>query len=557
MAGLGTNPIYSYSAPPPPPPPPPSSSTQSRADLYEETAVETGALPIIRNITRTEQRHDALRDARDALLGSRFRLKAQRQELRQAREDAGNLAGSAFTSIQTFLFQQNIRLPEQIANAFAEASARRDKLGKLDLEYDEAEQDYNFLEWKYAKTEKGFVEDFAEDSVVQESSEAGEVQVEQDEEARRSELHYFTQSSFGPFSAADVQISVDLRKESPMQSNFHHANTAVVQSDELLEQKIVSASPEYPHTLCSGVASDTTTPKHLKVFTQSFSEGEVDQEQLTWSKTCERIDFWLLETLSSSPLQKARLRARLSEEGFDGITWWALVEQHWPTRISDDHVLHTGDSTVSQADATRPMSLSIEQSRRETFTSLSNTGAIEINDILLPHELKTASMAEDSFPVVLKPIDLIEASIASDTPRVIVQEPESELDESFADPIIALVDDGFIQHIGVTDNNSIEGGQGGKLQSDKIPGIEENVKELDDALLESSQEKGEASIVSMHTLDVPLSQGLEACPHSPISNPEQQFTLTSSRNNLLHPEYVKEPLSPPETRSPSPETRRQ
>jgi hypothetical protein len=559
MEGPGSPP-YGRLAPPPPPPPP-SSSTQSDPDVHLVQTVNVDQGYEDGKLTRIEQRQDTLRDARDELIGSRFRLKARRRELCNVREDAGNIAGSAFSSIQKFLIQQNIRLPEPIANAFAEASARRDMLGQLDTEYDEAEQDYNLLEWEYTKTETLFVEEFTGDKLAKSLTDAAEFeQVEQATQARSSQLQYFTRSSIGAFETAVSSTSLDLGEEASTQDVVGHSNMWTPPGG-LLEDQVTTTWPEYFVVSPSEDVPNNSVPEDSRLFPRSFSESEIGQAHLTWSKTCKRIDFWLLQILSTSPYQRAQLRAQLSEETLDDKTWWELVKQHWPTKSPEDFLFSTGDSTMSYADATQPISLSTEQPILETPASGRNESAIEMNNMLFHHKFDLEHMAEDSFPATLGPTDFVEAGTALEIPKVTVQEPEQE--EAFSDFPIAIVQGINQSDIGSTENKDEhrvedrpQQHEDGEEHQHSTEGNQRMPSELNQGEENRYDNPGQTLIVPVARVSL-LSQESETCSQSSVSIPGRQTPVSNSPNNLLHPGYVKEPPSPPKTRPSSPETRRQ
>ncbi|KAF2996445.1 hypothetical protein E8E13_003718 [Curvularia kusanoi] len=121
-----------------PPPPPPGNSGIS----FDALAAE----------------QEDLRDARESLLGFRFRLRSKRRELKLAREKAGSKAGEALTLTRRYLQEQGIEFTDEMIAVFSEVDTLRDELGIQEVNYEEVEAEFDSEEWKYTQQEEDVIE---------------------------------------------------------------------------------------------------------------------------------------------------------------------------------------------------------------------------------------------------------------------------------------------------------------------------------------------------------------------------------------------------------------
>lgn len=105
------------------------------------------------DIEATEKRYDAVRDEREDLMGSRFRLQSIRGGLRSLREQTGAQEGLAINRLKQFLLVQGVALPEDIRENFDRIDTLRDKLGLREAEYEDAERAYDMQELAYNSRE--------------------------------------------------------------------------------------------------------------------------------------------------------------------------------------------------------------------------------------------------------------------------------------------------------------------------------------------------------------------------------------------------------------------
>jgi hypothetical protein len=115
-------------------------------------------------LARIEVEQEELRDARDSLVGSRFRLRTRRRELRATREQA--VGQETFELMRRYFLVSGLGVPDEIESAWAGVDVIRDKLGGLEIDFEEAEEKYNVQEWQYTEKEKDFIEALSKDTVA-------------------------------------------------------------------------------------------------------------------------------------------------------------------------------------------------------------------------------------------------------------------------------------------------------------------------------------------------------------------------------------------------------
>lgn len=107
------------------------------------------------DMTKTIGREiEDLGDAREELLVARSRLLHQRAKLRQLRKVTANSEGSLMKALKEFFQSGQINYPEAIHVGNEEVRRVRDQLGTAEIDFENAEEEYNVLEWKYSKSER-------------------------------------------------------------------------------------------------------------------------------------------------------------------------------------------------------------------------------------------------------------------------------------------------------------------------------------------------------------------------------------------------------------------
>ncbi|KAJ4374891.1 hypothetical protein N0V83_001969 [Neocucurbitaria cava] len=329
------------SLPPPPPlsgldlPPPPEFSPGA----FPSQLPVAGEQPFV---DRIDEEQEKLRDSRDELLGCRFRLQAKRNELRSLREKTGATDGYAFNLLRRYLHESNIDIPHNIEKAFNEASLLRDRLGILETEYEDDETSYNKLEWNYTRKEYQFVEALVENDLGPNSTikrAANEPNIA-DSNHQSGE---FPNTWIGPVYYDGNGPGTDLQVlDEPIDHDLPPSNCAI---PNLRRGASLRSS-----------GSATRSTKRLSV------NSPFPHPQSTWLAKVQRIDEWLLDMISNSPLQKAYLKSLHYLDYLDDDSWWEQLEQNWNLERSSDirevPIFHTGDSTVSHRIASQRVSTS-------------------------------------------------------------------------------------------------------------------------------------------------------------------------------------------------------
>ncbi|EUC26972.1 hypothetical protein COCCADRAFT_10287 [Bipolaris zeicola 26-R-13] len=144
----------------PPPPPPPQSAIPPRildAIPARRPEVPNEGIPS-REFSEIERQHEALVIEREDLMGSRFQMQRDRQKISEAREKTGSQEELVINQLRIFLHKQDITLPQDIVETFELIDAFRDKLGSLEAEYDDTEQNYTLKELRYLRKESEFID---------------------------------------------------------------------------------------------------------------------------------------------------------------------------------------------------------------------------------------------------------------------------------------------------------------------------------------------------------------------------------------------------------------
>lgn len=333
--------------PPSLPPPPPLSGLDLPPPPEFTPGVFPSQIPVAGQQTfvdRIDEEQEELRDSRDELLGSRFRLQAKRDELRSLREKTGATDGYAFNLLRRYLHESNTNIPHDIEKAFNEASLLRDRLGILETEYEYDETSYNKLEWNYTRKESQFVEALVENDLGPNST------------LKRTATEPRTADSnhqSGEFP--DTWIG-------PVHYNGNGPGTNLQALDELVDHDLTPSN--YAISNIRRGASLRSNGSAARSTKRLSENSPFPHAQSNWLAKVQRIDEWLLDMISNSPLQKAYLRSLDYLDYLDDDSWWEQVEQNWNLEWSLDirevPIFHTGDSTVSHRIASQRVSTSTD-----------------------------------------------------------------------------------------------------------------------------------------------------------------------------------------------------
>jgi hypothetical protein len=352
-------------------------------------------------LEQVEERQENLRDAREELIGSRFRLQVQRKELLNTREQAASQAGAAFDRIVQYLLKTGVDLPDEIKSAFTQAETLRNNLGVKEVEYDEAERAYNLEEWRYTKKEAQFIDDLPRNAPVSSLNNNRSASPLGDTEA-------FARISYAPQDIADL----------------------VAESEgELLPTTYIADVPLYDDrtdlsvdqgNIWHDVYKDVSTPGAYDSFsTQGEQAGPVrllslddlDKGNVRSSRagTQAWVNRWLMNALHSSRLEKRRLRCSLRKVVQDDSAWWRLVTLYWFQDGEEAGQNHTGDTTVSDEAPSEPVS---SNAMRQLFDTSDTTGSAKQQFSSTPLVARDEIIDDPellSFPTVIEPHDLVDS----------------------------------------------------------------------------------------------------------------------------------------------------
>ncbi|OCL06884.1 hypothetical protein AOQ84DRAFT_223384 [Glonium stellatum] len=328
-----------------------------------------------RNEHSTREQEEVV-ELREMRLAEGMMLKSKRKELRGIRMKAGDTEGQFMNVLRVFLEQLNIEFPPKISMLYDDVQTTRDRLAGLEDDYNQAESEYDALEWKCSNRESKFYQKFSGDDSIcgtsspaespenqvspdgpeaQFSSAVGEVEMlkeqlnelkreyaEQIEEKNRRELYGL------PISTQDASFINDFpRLQEELQCEIEAAELIAQQLRDKLK-------PNEPHQ-GSRRASDPHIPTAIKVSTvqhvTNIPQSESALASLAQQFTDKRkfINDWILDSLKYSPLEKARLKAQLGMTDLDDDTWWKLVVQHW----NQDEIENPFAGKVSSPSASR------------------------------------------------------------------------------------------------------------------------------------------------------------------------------------------------------------
>jgi hypothetical protein len=251
-----------------------------------------------------EREGGQIRDARENLLGSRFRLKDQRGELRELRQKTGRAEGAVINQLRMIFQDRNIDFPVKLENAFARVLKLRDKLGSVEVRYEEDEERYDDLEWEYTQKEERYVAKLTSDN-----SHA----MDKLKNANIDDTAIHALGSGFPDLRPDAFIKPLRISEAAL---------------DMFEQQSTSNDPQAPrsssmyHQPNEGIRMYPSLP-HTR------NEVSISKTQLDWNRIKEQVDTWVLESVSCSHYQRSILRSLTSKHDLDYTTWWNLATQQW------------------------------------------------------------------------------------------------------------------------------------------------------------------------------------------------------------------------------------
>ncbi|CAN9421111.1 unnamed protein product [Alternaria alternata] len=307
-----------------PPPPPMAGTNGPRSNL-------TPVVPRSVSLNKLENEQQSLRDLRDKLLGTRFSVAAKRKELRNLHIQTGAKDGYVFNLLRQYLNDIGADMPQEIEEAFTYASSLRDQLGLLEVGYEEAEDSYNTLEWKYSRRETRFVEQLLDNKLVPSDT------LDRSHSAENLEILQMTNFT-APTTDDDPKASSLAPSSDETSVDYILEPSTFPAKQDLVPQH--GASMKFPQS--------RSVHNNLNDLTVVSKEDAGDfhptHKHLRWVEKMSKIDEWVFDMVDDSASQKLCLKA-MHDFGFadTGIWWehtkWLLVQDYAP-------YFHTGDSTV-------------------------------------------------------------------------------------------------------------------------------------------------------------------------------------------------------------------
>ncbi|EON65609.1 hypothetical protein W97_04847 [Coniosporium apollinis CBS 100218] len=295
-------------------------------------------------------------ELREKVLAKRLLLREKRRELRRQREKAGTVEAQLASSIRRFCLQAEPPGPEELFVQFGEVQAERDALGTLDIDYDEAEDEYDALEWTLnhgddkaplvAKTEVPYGERFRVPVVQDYLSHIGEAEMLKEElNDLRMEIEVFKPDQ--AFIEELYQTCADKEERlRQVEEESRRLMQEVMITDPRLKEKrrqsegwvMVSKDEVLP------VGAEEGRPH------SEFAVKTIASQFMSWRT---RISHWILDALHESSLERAQHKAILEQPSLDNKTWWSLVEGNWSPERGSGNQSHPAAISPSLGPAHR------------------------------------------------------------------------------------------------------------------------------------------------------------------------------------------------------------
>jgi hypothetical protein len=341
----GIPPLMVYPPPPPPPisvtemntpPPPPKPPSNG---IYSSLIPEAPQSAVLNNLSYEQE---SLRDLREKLVGARFSLAAKRSELRNLHIETGAKDGHVFNLLRQYLNERRTDLPRDIDESLRDASALRDRLGLLEVEYDEAEIRYNALEWSYSRRETRFVEDLLGNKLVPSDT------IDRSRSADNLGMLYLTSSMTRSADDETTAWNHTTFTDEPEPRYTKHLPIDL-ESQDVVSSGTATVEKQQSSSIRGDLGGLATMQSNNESYVHSA------YPHLRWLEKARRIDAWLLEMVDSSALQQGFLRA-IQDFGFtDKDTWWKHTK--WLLIQDCRPSFHTGDSVASKQATNRDTSM--------------------------------------------------------------------------------------------------------------------------------------------------------------------------------------------------------
>ncbi|KAJ9645792.1 hypothetical protein H2201_003628 [Coniosporium apollinis] len=325
-----------FSGPEPQDPPPNLSGGPFYGRFPQQEAPAIGAA--IRNLSpskrlsgdyghATKEQRD-FNELRERLWAKRLLLREQRRELRKQRERASAAEARFISLVRRFYLQADQVQPRELLAYFGEVQAERDALGALDVDYDEAEDRYDALEWTLDhdeskalsedKPQAPYEEHFRMGIVDQYLSHVGEAEMLKEQ---LNDLRMERADLFDPDQSF-------LDEMNQMSERLHQ----VEQKSRQLREEIMIADPrleDLTHSDAWSLISVGEAPPVGSQIDRARSDTAVKTLANKFTDVRSRISHWILDALFDSSLERAHHKAILGRPFLDNRTWWSLVKQNW------------------------------------------------------------------------------------------------------------------------------------------------------------------------------------------------------------------------------------
>jgi hypothetical protein len=361
------------------------------------------------NLDSIEALQEDLRDARDDLLGSRFRLRTKRQELHVVREKAVISIGAAFDNMRRHFLVKGLDVPRDLESGWVEVDAMRDTLGAKEVAYEQAEKDYDLEEWHYTQMENKFIDSLSLGSSVPVSIEPPtDVTGDWTGHSFGSSDVLATPSLLGelevrPHLLDDATIEEPLRPQRQNASQHEHpALTRIASNLDKSSRHTAEGLPDIKTT----VPLSTQHFVHNNKLSGHTSNTDIRNNSL---QSRQYLNTWMLEVLKASTLQKKWLQSLVPKGSANEDEWIAIITRYWTSDNEEDLIFHTGDTVVSDMAVSNACSSKAWQNLSDS-SELDDSGTeLSSDGLFLPDGRVGDIMASAKNPAEIKPCDLLDS----------------------------------------------------------------------------------------------------------------------------------------------------
>ncbi|KAH3953403.1 hypothetical protein HBH53_028280 [Parastagonospora nodorum] len=396
-------------------PPPPSDDGRllsSNESFHDSVPVH----PFEGSLEWVEDMQEDLRDAREDLVGSRFRLRTKRQELRATGEKAFVAMGRAFDLMRRRFLIEQLNVPEDMISVWLQVDKIRNALGEQDVEYEQAENDYNMEEWQYTETEGRFVQSVQRCRTKHVNSH-DPPSIPGSLSERPTQIPFFQPPDYiikdslaieldraHPFSGVPITV-MSPQGEQEIQTSVESHSAPITDTTSIFSYLGANLADDLSET-----DSQDREDGHCRVadadLLRNYDRSDAYLDR--WSNSRQYIDRWMLEVLTTSSLQKQWLERFVPKGNLSDGEWLTLVTKHWESTSSNASVFHTGDTTVSDESVKKEMSSDGVQRPFESSTYCSSDTWQPSGSPVFPDGRVADHQASFNNPVKIRARDLID-----------------------------------------------------------------------------------------------------------------------------------------------------